>query len=167
MGVLGTGDATSFGGIFTYGMSDNTDGRIKLGLIDGNGSSNTSLIFEADFKYNIISTDPSLQNGPFDMALGGFFEYNDQESSSTWSLGGQYIGSYPLKLSDGSSLSPYGRLSVRLESISLNGGSSTSNLEVGFNGGVKWKMNKNIDMYGEIQLDNIDNLFFGIDFKIL
>ena len=72
MGVLGTGDITTFGGIFTYGMSENTDGRVKLGLIDGSGGADATLMFAADFKYNFISIDSSLQNGPFDMALGGF-----------------------------------------------------------------------------------------------
>ncbi len=162
MGILGIGDNTSFGGIFTYGMSDNTDGRVKLGLIDREGNTDASIMFAADFKYNFISTDPSLNNGPFDMALGGFFEYYDFNGSSLWSLGGQYIGSYPLKMSNASILSPYGRLSVRLESFNSN-----SDLEIGFNGGVKWNLNKNIDLYGELQLDNINNFFFGIDFRVL
>lgn len=162
MGILGTGDFTSFGGVFTYGMSDNTDGRLKLGLIDGPGGSDATLMFAADFKYNFISIDSSLQNGPFDMAFGGFFEFYDFDGSSSWSLGGQYIGSYPIKMSDGSMLSPYGRLAVRLESANSN-----SDLELGFNGGVKWKMNKNIDLYGEIEFDNADNFFFGIDFRVM
>ncbi len=162
MGVLGAGDNTTFGGIFTYGMSDNTDGRLKLGLIDGKNGNDATIMFAADFKYNFISTDSSLQNGPFDMALGGFFEYYDLAVSSTWALGGQYIGSYPLKLSNNSIIEPYGRLSVRLESMNSN-----SDLEIGFNGGVKWELNENIDFYGEIELDNANNFFFGIDFRVL
>jgi len=162
MGLIGFADITTFGGVFTYGMSDNTDGRLKLGLIDGEGGADATLMFAADFKYNFISVDSSLQNGPFDMALGGFFEYYDFEINSSWSLGGQYIGSYPLKLSGGSLLSPYGRLSVRLQSVNSN-----SDLEIGFNGGVMWELNHNIDLYGEIEFDNDNNIFIGIDFNVM
>ncbi len=162
MGILGTGDITTFGGIFTYGMSENTDGRVKLGLIDGKGGADATLMFAVDFKYNFISIDSSLQNGPFDMALGGFFEYYDGDVSSTWSIGGQYIGSYPLTMSNNSILSPYGRLGVRLQSFNSN-----SDLEIGFNAGVKWELNDNIDLFGELELDDSDNFFFGIDFRVL
>ena len=162
MGVLGVGDYTSFGGVFTYGLSDNTDGRLKLGLIDGQGGSDAVLMFAADFKYNFITADSVLHNGPFDMALGGFFEYYDYESGSLSAFGGQYIGSYPLRMSNGSILSPYGRLNVRIESFASN-----SDLEIGLNGGVKWTLNKNIDLYGELELDNTTNFFFGLDFNVL
>ena len=165
MGVLGLGDFTSFGGTFTYGMSKHTDGRIKLGLIDGGGDAN--LMFAADFKYNFISTDPALNNGPFDMALGGLFEFYDNDLGSRWLIGGQYVGSLPVNLSGGGIIEPYGRLEIRLESISGNGNGSNSELDVGFNGGVKWGLNENIDFFGEIQLDNSTNLFFGLDFRVM
>lgn len=168
MGVVGLADNTSFGGILTYGLSKNSDGRIKLGLIDTGKDSDTKIIFVADFKYNFISTS-ELQNGPFDMAIGGFFEYFDADGGSLWILGGQYIGSYSIKTKDTSSLTPYGRISVRLESKSNDNpnADSKSNLEVGFNGGVKWGMTNDIDLYGEIQLDGNDGFLFGIDFRIL
>ena len=77
IGIFGVGagfaNANSIFGSFTYGMSANTDGRLRLALIDAN-SSNTELAFAADFKYNFVSVG-ELKNGPFDMALGGFFEY--------------------------------------------------------------------------------------------
>lgn len=169
MGVLGLADATSFGGIFNYGLSKNTDGRIKLGLIDYGNNSDTRIMFGVDFKYNFISTS-ELQNGPFDMALGGMFEYYDFNGGSVWTIGGQYIGSYPIKTSNNTDLTPYGRFNVRLESVSVDtpfGNSSESNLEVGFNGGVKWGVAKDIDMYGELQLDGNDGFVFGIDFRVL
>ena len=172
MGVLGLADATSFGGIFTYGLSKNTDGRIKLGLFDGNGGSGTDLFFGADFKYNFISKS-ELQNGPFDMAGGGFFEYYDSDYVSVWSIGGQYIGSYPIEMENKSMLTPYGRVNVRIESVTVDFNTpglsdySESNLEVGLNAGVKWGVNQNFDLYGEFQLDGNDGIFFGIDFRVM
>ena len=162
MGILGVGDFTSFGGAFTYGLSDHTDGRLKLGLIDGEGGGDATLSFSADFKYNFVTADSALHNGPFDMALGGFFEYYDFDYGSLTAFGGQFIGSYPLRMNNGSILSPYGRLNTSIESFNSN-----SDLEVGLNGGVKWELNRNIDFYGELELDNSTNFFFGIDFRIL
>ena len=162
MGSIGFGDATTFSGLYSYGLSANTDGRLKLGLIDGDIGSDANLMFGADFKYNIVSTK-DLKNGPFDMAVGGLFEYYDYENGSMWMLGGQFIGSYPFVMQNQRVLTPYGRLNVRIQSIS----DADSELEIGFNGGVKWELSNSIDLFGEIQIDNIDNFYFGLDFNVM
>ncbi|KAA3634805.1 MAG: hypothetical protein DWP97_06220 [Calditrichaeota bacterium] len=162
MGSIGVGDATTFSGIYSYGLSANTDGRLKLGLIDGGRGSDANLMFGADFKYNIVSTK-DLKNGPFDMAVGGLFEYYDDEYGSMWMLGGQFIGSYPFIMENQRVLSPYGRINVRIESIS----DADSELEIGFNAGIKWELSNTIDFFGEIQIDNIDNFYFGLDFNVM
>ena len=174
IGIFGVGagfaNANSIFGSFTYGMSANTDGRLRLALIDAN-SSNTELAFAADFKYNFVSVG-ELKNGPFDMALGGFFEYYNYDYGSIIFLGSQYIGSYPITMSNNSTLTPYGRFDVRLEMINYdsplpNGDDSKSNLEFGFNAGVKWQLTKNIDIFGEFQFDGNDGLFVGLDFGVM
>lgn len=157
--AVGLADATSFTGSFNYGLSTHTDGRIKLGLFDAGGGADTELALGADFKYQLISVS-GVSNGPFDMALGGFFEYLGGADAVL--VGGQIIGSYPVVLEQGGTLTPYGRFNVRLESYS-----SESELELGLNGGVEWKLNSDVSLFGEFQIDGNDGVFFGIEFGAL
>ena len=158
-GVGLTDDATTVFGVFTYGLSAHTDGRLKFGLID-HDYSDTEIMLGGDFKYQFISRD-SLGNGPFDMAFGAFFEYYNFPSSA-WMLGAQYIGSYPILMKNNHAITPYGRFNVRLENISDN-----SNLEVGVNAGIRWEMTRQINFYGEFQFDGNDGIFFGLDFNLM
>lgn len=159
---VGLADNNCFFGVFSYGMSDHVDGRLKIGLIDDKFD-NTEISFGADFKYNIVSVS-ELNNGPFDMAIGAFFEYYDFNLGSVWQFGGQYIGSYPIVMSDSSHLIPYGRLNVRVESFSSDL-VDNSDIEVGINAGVKWEATKSISLYGEFQLDGNDGFFLGSEFN--
>lgn len=164
---VGFADANSVIGAFTYGLSAHTDGRLKLALVDDDYS-DTKFAFAADFKYNFVSTG-ELGNGPFDMALGGYAEYYDFDFGSLFTIGAQYIGSYPFQLNDSrkSFLVPYGRFNTRLERFSPDQGDSDSNLEFGLNAGVKWQMTNTIDLYGEFQFDGNDGVFFGLDFNVM
>lgn len=163
---VGLADRTSVAGTLTYGLSAHTDGRIKLGLVDSD-ISDTELMLGADFKYQLISVE-GIKNGPFDMAAGGFFEYLDLGWFSVLQVGAQFIGSYPFKLQNKTTLSPYGRFNVRLESISPDGpADSETNLEIGLNGGVEWRISNTMGLYGEFQIDGNDGVFFGIDFNIM
>lgn len=171
-GVFGVGvgvaDATSFTGWFNYGMSEYVDCRLKLGLIDADGG-DTEITFGADFKYQFWSATGAVAN-PLDMAVGGFLEYVDYGPVSVFQVGGQLIGSYPFTLQGGTTLSPYGRFNLRLESVSLDVGGrsdSDSNLEFGLNGGVAWQVSPTVNVYGEFQIDGNDGIFLGIDFSVL
>jgi hypothetical protein len=163
LGGVGLADANTVFGILSYGLSDHTDGRIKFGIIDDNAD-NTELMFGADFIYNLISTE-ELKNGPFDMGFGGFFEYYDFNNASIWQFGGQFIGSYPLILSNESRFVPYGRVNVRIESLKSDF-ADDSNIEIGFNAGVEWEATKDINLFGEFQFDGNDGLFLGIQFRM-
>lgn len=163
---VGLADLTSVGGTLTYGLSAHTDGRIKFGLVDSDDS-DAGLMLGADFKYQLISVE-GVKNGPFDMAIGGFVEYYDVEWFSVVQVGAQFIGSYPFKLQNKTTLSPYGRFNVRLESLTRDGvGDGETNLEIGLNGGVEWKISNVMGLYGEFQIDGNDGVFFGIDFNIM
>ena len=171
VGALGFGvgiaDAPSFVGQFSYGLSQYTDGRLKFGLIDPDGGE-TEVTFGADFKWQFWNVSPNTTH-PFDFGVGAFFEFADFDAGSVFQIGGQLIASYPIRMRNGTTLSPYGRFNARLESFSsdsrLQG--DDSNLEVGLNGGVKWDVTRDIGLFGEFQLDGNDGVFFGIDFIVM
>jgi len=167
---VGAADATSAFGSFSYGLSKYTDGRLKLGLYDPDGG-DTEITFGADFKWQLWSFGQQ-SNHPFDLALGGLFEFIDiAKNSSVFQVGVQSIGSYPVALKNGRTLTPYGRLNLRLESISIDGpagnGDSESNLRFGLNGGVAFELSSTIVVFGEFQIDGNDGLFFGLDLNVM
>jgi hypothetical protein len=163
---VGLADRTSFVGSFNYGLSKFTEGRVKLGLVDVDygGDSEIKLSLAADFKYQFMVMD-KVSNSPLDMATGAFLEFIDFDGASMLQVGGHLIGSYPVLLSNGKLLSPYGRLNIRMERYS-NGGSD-SEMEFGLNGGVAFEMTKTINIYGEFQIDGNDGIFLGIDFRTM
>jgi hypothetical protein len=170
-GVVGIADATSFYGAFRYGFSDFTQGRIKLGMADDEGI-DASLIFGADFMYQFwkVNTQAKQQGQttqPFDMAFQGFIEYGDFDYFSVLEVGGGVIGSYPFVMQNGHKLSPYGRLNIRMEKLSVDVGpvnGDDTNLEFGLNGGVHYQFTSSIGGYAEFQIDGNDGLFIGLDF---
>lgn len=168
---IGLADATSFVGTFNYGLSKYTDGRLKLGLVDTDGN-DTEFTLGADFKWQFWSYG---KNGghPFDFAVGGFFEYGDFANRSVFQVGGQLIGSIPVRLKSGRLLVPYARFNARMESlgdIQRQGKTaidSESNLEVGLNAGVQWELTSTMALFGEFQFGGNDGLFMGIDFNVM
>ena len=165
-GNVGIADVTSVFGVFTYGASEDVDFRIKAGLADGNGG-DTEFTIGTDLKYQLwrVNIDPQGRNqskNPFDLALGGMFEYIDH----LWQLGGFATGSYPVALSNGMTLSPYARFNVRVERFSY-AGYSDSGIKFGLNGGAALKFTQTITAYGEFQLDGNDGVFLGLDFLVL
>lgn len=169
-GGVGLGDnATSFFGTFTYGLSQYTDGRLKVGLVDADGS-DTKLSIAGDFKWQFW-TYGKESGQPFDFAVGGLFEYADFDYLSVFQFGGQLIGSYPIALRRGGTISPYGRFNARLESVSWDNprasDDSETNLKVGLNAGIGWEMTPTVSLFGEFQLDGNDGVFFGIDFNVM
>lgn len=175
VGMFGVGagiaDATSFFGSFNYGLSSDVDGRLKFGLIDGDGG-DTEITFGADFKWHFLDTRTSKSN-PFDLAFGGLLEYVDFSGLSAFQVGAHATGSYPFALNRGGTLSPYTRLNVRLVSVSLDlppgfsGDGSDSDLEFGANFGAEWAFSRDASLMAEFQLDGNDGLFLGFNFRIM
>ena len=114
---IGLGDnTTSFIGTFAYGLSAASDGRIRFGLAEPDFG-DTKITFGADYKWQFWNYGPESKN-PFDMAVGALFEYGDWDNFSVLQLGAFVIGSYPVELKSGSILTPYGRITARMESVS-------------------------------------------------
>jgi len=163
-GGVGLADATSAFGTFSYGLSRYTDGRLHLGIYDADFG--TKVSFGADFKWQFMSAGQG-QGQPLDMGLGGLLEYIDAGGGSVLEVGAQIIGSHPYAISGGSTLTPYGRLNIRVESASASGHGSHSDLRFGLNGGVAWEATKTITLFGEVQFDGNDGLFLGVDFNVM
>ena len=169
---IGLADGTFFVGSFAYGLSEYSDGRIRIGLSDSDYDNDTKIVFGVDYKWQFWSFGPETTH-PFDFAVGAFLEYVDYSAISVLQLGGQLLASYPIALNNGRSITTYGRFNARMESVSLDlppmvsGDDSESSLQVGLNAGVKWEMTAAVDLYGEFQLDGNDGLFLGIDFNVM
>lgn len=165
---VGIADATSLFGTLEYGLSRYTDGRIKLGLYDADDD--LKFTIGADLKWQFWDMDQGRRE-PFDMAFGGFFEYLDVNNFSVFQVGAMALGSYPIALSNGATLSPYGKLNVRLESVSWDNApegvdDSESDLRFGLNAGVAWQATSVICLFGEFQIDGNDGVFLGLNFNI-
>lgn len=168
--AVGIADATSIIGSFSYGMSQYTDGRAKIALVDADNA-DTKIAFGADFKWQFWSFGTGETSDPFDMALGGMFEYVDVGPVSAFQVGGQWLASYPVLLKNNRTLSPYGRFNIRLESASFDNGvggdDSSSNIRFGLNGGVAFELTDELTLFGEFQIDGNDGVFFGLDFNVM
>jgi hypothetical protein len=188
-GRLGVAEATSFYGTFGYGFSRNADGRIKLGFV-GDDLTEGELVLGADTKWQVWKVYQANSEGqvsrtkhPFDLAVGPFVEWfkvdvgTSAASSSVTAtqLGLQVVGSYPVQLKNGSSIAPYGRINVRNEWLSFETSvpgfasvsGSESQLALGLNGGVSWRPRASaVALFGEIQIDGNNGVFFGLDYLI-
>lgn len=173
---VGFADQNSFVGGFNYGLSRFTEGRIRLALVDVDGArdpitgkrdSEVKLAVAIDFKHQFMVMD-KVSNSPMNMSFGGSIEMVDFGPVSIFQFGGQLFGSYPILLSNGKMLTPYGRFNIRLEKYSYEGSfPGDTDLEFGLNGGVAWGITKTVNLYGEFQLDGNDGIFLGVDFSVM
>lgn len=163
-GGVGVADATSFFGAFTYGMSQYLDGRFKLGLISDNNE--TELTLGADLKYQLWSMGDYARH-PFDLAVGGLFEFVSFGGTSMLQVGMFGLGSYPMRMRNGRTLSPYGRVDLRLERWNSDHWGSDSELKFGLHGGVRFEASPYMDLYAEFQIDGNDGIFLGLDYRIM
>ena len=188
-GRLGIAEATSFYGSVGYGFSQNADGRFKIGMV-GEDLAEGELTLGADTKWQIWRAFSADAKGnatrtkhPFDMAVGPFVEWFQSEesmgparaSASATQLGLQLVGSYPVALKAGSTLSPYARINARNEwlSVEVDDGlgntisADDSQVAFGLNGGLAWRPRASaVSLYGEFQVDGNNGVFFGLDYLI-
>ena len=160
---LSHGDAlTAFGGL-RYGIADNLDGRLKIGLRD-EGGTDAELVAGIDLMYQGLRRD-TYGGDPIDLGFGGMAELWNSEAYDIWQLGGFAVGSYPYRLGNQMILTPYARLNVRTERISPEGDAAvTRELELGFNGGGRLDVTRSFSVYGEFQIDGNDGVFIGAEF---
>jgi len=165
--IFGYGDAAScIGGYVTYGFSNFTEGRIKIGFSDLDGpGTDPEFLFGFDLKYKFMDYSGEMNNNPLDLALTSIVEYVNYPGSSVLELGGGLIGSIPYHFTSGRSLIPYTRLNLRWERYSENPGMNIaeSNYRVGLNMGVEYELSSDINLYGEVQIDGNEAIFTGLE----
>ena len=167
-GFAGLGDdATSIFGTLTYGFSEYTDGRFKFGFSDADyQNADPELLIGFDLKYEFMDYYDKNGKQPFDMAMGGFFEFVNYQGASVWEFGGNIIASIPYRFQSGRKLIPYGRANLRLEQISIDNADNRSDFKFGLNLGVKYELTTEMNVYGEIQMDRNTGLFLGLDVRM-
>lgn len=180
-GSLGLASATSFIGSLNYGVGNNTDARFHLGVLDNSGF-DSEIAFGADMKFKLNKNKKAKGGSNIDFAIGPIFEYvkmdiNDPlltSSTKVTQFGAQLLVSNTSKSKSGSTFTPYGKFSIRNESISIDIdagalgtiSSSSSKLAAGINGGLAYSTSPAFTLYGEFQLDGNDGFFFGADFRL-
>jgi hypothetical protein len=181
--TVGIADVTSFVGSFGYGFTDQMDGRVKLGIIDEEYF-DTTFILGGDLRWQLWDIDrmPATRAKPFDLAVGGFLEWSSWssdavdefiDSQTIFEIGFQVTGSRTFPMSNGSTLTPYGRLNIRHETLSVDMAPgmfvledfSDSQVAVGANAGVAWGVSPSFVLLGELQIDGNDGLFLGVDYR--
>jgi hypothetical protein len=178
---IGAADLTSVVGMFDYGMSRFTTMRLKFGFVDAGGTSDLEPAIGAEFRWQLWSAD-TISRHPFDLSLGALFEYLkfdekqglDEVSLTVTQFGGFALGSYSFGMSNGRTLTPYGKFNVRVEDqsiavtiLTVRTSGSNSDIEFGFSGGVAYEVTRTINIYGELQLDGNDGFFFGLEFLVM
>ena len=167
--AVGAADLSSFVGFFAYGLSESTEGRVKLGIADDRGVDAT-VTFGLDFHYQMLDFNSAVQQDPLDLSVGGFLEYVNFDDPSVFQIGADLLGSIPFSLSGGTTLTPYGRFNVRLERYKgtiKDESRSETELKFGLSLGTCWDMSENFGLYGEFQFDGNDGLFAGLRYRVM
>jgi hypothetical protein len=184
-GTIGLADVTTYVGSLGYGFSDRMDGRIRVGAGDESGF-NTAFVIGGDLRGQLWDADQmtGARPKPFDLSIGAFMEWSkwnidDQylgsasASMKVFEIGFQVLGSRTYRMSNGSTLTPYGRLNIRNENASFsyedptfgNTSASDNQVALGANAGVAWGVSDQFVLMGELQIDGNDGLFLGFDYR--
>ncbi|MEW5873912.1 MAG: hypothetical protein AB1752_01870 [Candidatus Zixiibacteriota bacterium] len=173
-------DYTTVFGQYRHGLSGNLDFGLQGGIVDPDArGADAGLIIGGDLKWMVMAAGAD----PLDMALAARASIYDVGNLSVFSVGGLVLISRDYRLSQGSYLSPYGGVNVRIEHssfdsdgfgsgdsfaarIAQNGDDSDTELDIGGVAGVKWEMSDLIDAIGELVLDDNWGIVLGLNFKL-
>jgi hypothetical protein len=185
-GGVGFADVTSYVGSIGYGFTDKMDGRLRIGALDDTGF-DTAIVLGGDLRWQLwdVGRMTGTRPKPFDFSVGPFLEWSSWHSQNipgsttstsmkVFELGFQMTGSRTYRMSNGSTLTPYGRLNIRNESLSVTindpnfpGDMSASDNQaaLGLNAGVAWGVSDAFVLTGEFQVDGNNGLFLGCDYR--
>ncbi len=156
-------DANALFGQFRMGAMAHGEWEIKSGVLDTEGGSDPQLMIGTAFKYHFYDRQ---ENSSPDMAVNAIIEYYGLDAdASSWIFGTGFIASYQFKLSNNSDLTPYGRLSFRVERLSV-GDYRDSDFDIGLNLGAQYAPTRRFQIYTELQLDDQYGIIGGINFAV-
>jgi hypothetical protein len=156
-------DANAVFGQFRIGAMPHGEWEIKAGVLDTEGGSDPHVMIGTAFKYHFY--DRQEYSSP-DMAVNAIVEYYGlDDSGSSWIFGTGFIASYPFRLSNNSDLTPYGRLSFRVERLSVDD-YRDSDFDIGLNLGAQYAPARRFQIYTELQIDDQYGIIGGINFAV-
>lgn len=157
-GYLGVYEnALSLFGQFRYGAIRYVDVGFKMGVIDGEGKGNKGPIMGGDLKYWFMEHS---SGDPLDLSIGVGMEYSKVSNSSLFSIGGNFVGSYPIDTHEGRSVTPYGRLIVGVERKNHN------DFDLGVALGADLKISSTLSLVGELEIEDDIGFVAGINYNL-
>lgn len=156
-----SGTAVSAFGQARYGLSGSSDGGLKFGLVDFGKQSDVGLLLVGDLQWGLLAP---RWGDPIWLSIGPEIGLYTTADVRRWSFGGNLTASHDF----GGRLrrvSPYGRLTVRLEVFDTDR-HSDSELKVGFNPGVLWEISDFLDGAVEFQFDDQPGILAGLNFRL-
>jgi hypothetical protein len=147
-------------GEYRYGLGGYTDGALKIGFVDFDGSTESGLILGGDLKYQVMEM---RIKDPIDLSVGGQFESMVFTSENFFTLGPFVVGSYPIRLNSGKNLTPYGKLVFRMKWYDA-GRTTRSEFDLGFNAGANLELNKTTSVSAEFQFHDPVGFLMGMSF---
>lgn len=155
---------TTFGQV-RHGLFPMGDGGLKFGLVDLDTSEDdVGVILAADLQWALLA--PRWGDRVW-LSAGPEIILYDAGGVRVWSLAGNLSSSYDFT-NRGNTVSPYGRLTIRLESIDYDNPKheSDTDLQIGLNPGIVWQVGDLLDFVGEMQFDDQWGFFAGLNFRI-
>ncbi len=148
-----------------HGLFSAGDVGLKFGLVDpDHRHADIGFVLAADAHWAILSP---RWGDAFWLSGGPELAVQDGEGARIWSYGGNLHGSYEFLIRN-TPATIYGRLNLRIEVTDPDhrGADNSSDLQLGLNSGVIWPANDLIDFVGEVQIDDLLGVIFGVNFKI-
>jgi hypothetical protein len=152
-------------GHFRHGLFATGDVGLKFGLVDPDDRDNDiGFVMAADAQWSILSP---RWGDSFWLAGGPEVLVQDGDNARIWGFGGNLPGSYDFLIRN-KSVTVYSRLNLRVEVTDPDyaRAETTSDLKVGLNPGIIWPASDFVDLIGEIQIDDMLGVIFGVNFKI-
>jgi hypothetical protein len=103
---------------------------------------------------------------PLDLSVGGLFNLAIFEQSNTLSFGGYVVGSYPVKMRNGRTISPFGRFVLRVDRLDHDVAGSDTEFNLGFNMGTALQLSGSTQALAELQFEEEFSFFMGLNFGL-